>query len=96
MQCATVAKRQESRSPKTDTSEISKLTRAVFDMKAKIGIMLRVMTNAGISFDHVPNQRKTKEQAVIGKQRGESAGVPKKQNKPDKVAQRSHVHVSGK
>ena len=65
---------QESRCPKAESSDLSTLTQAIFNMKAKMGITRRAMTNAGISFDTSPNQRKPKEQAVNGKQDGKFAG----------------------
>ena len=47
-------------------------------MKAKMGIMRRAMTKAGISFDNVPNQCKQKEQAVNEKQKDKLAETAKK------------------
>ena len=43
------------------------------------------MTNAGISFDNAPNQRKPREQAAKGKQKSKFAVTAKKKNRTNKV-----------
>ena len=62
-------------------------------MKAEMGVMSRAMTNAGISFDNVPNQSKANEQAVNGMQKNKFDRAAKKNKRPYKVAQESMVPV---
>jgi hypothetical protein len=82
-------KNQQSRSSKPESSDISKLTQVVFDLKAEMGSMLKaMMTRAGISFDKSPNKQKPREQAANGKQKGKFAGTAKTKNRTDKTAQR--------
>ena len=67
-------KNQESRSPKPESSDISKLTQVVFDLKAEMGSMRKAMTRAGISFDKYPTEPRPREQTANGKLKGKFAG----------------------
>ena len=51
-------KNQDSKSPKPEPLDISKLMQLVFDMKAVMGSVRKAMTKAGISFDISPNKQK--------------------------------------
>ena len=65
-------KNQESRSPKEESSDISKPAQVVLDLKAEMGSMRKAMTRASISFDKSPNKPRPKEQldTTNGKQKG--------------------------
>ena len=86
-------KNQESRSPKPEPSDISKLKQVVFDLKAEMGSMRKAMARAGISFDKSPNMPRPRKQTANGKQKGKFAGKAKMKNKTNKVPQRSRVPV---
>ena len=73
-----------------------KLYQLVLDMKAEMGSMRKAMVEAGISFENVPNEQKTKHASDKGKQKNNFAGTAKKRNRKDKVAQRSLVAVAEK
>jgi hypothetical protein len=59
-------KNQESRSPKSGSSDYAKLTQLVLDMKAEMGIVHKAITKAGILFVESPNEQKPREQAANG------------------------------
>ena len=64
---------QESRPRRRESSILLKLTHMSFYMKAKMGIMRRVMINASVNTETAPNQRKPKEQTAIRKQKDKFA-----------------------
>ena len=81
-------KNQDTRSPEQSPSDFSKLIQVVFDMKAKMGCMRKVMTKAGISFQKSHNGPKPREQLANGMQKGKFAGTANTKNKANKSAQR--------
>ena len=54
----------DDKSPKHSGSDLARLIKAVFDMKAEMGCMRKALMNAGISVETFPTVQKTKEQFV--------------------------------
>ncbi len=66
------------------------------DMKAEMGSSRKAMIRSGISFDKLPNEQKQKDTSTNGRQKSNFAGMAKKRNRKDRVAQRSLVAVEEK
>ncbi len=54
-----------------------------------MGSMRKAMIRSGISFDKLQNKQKQKDTSTNGEQKSNFAGLAKKRNRKDKVAQRS-------
>jgi hypothetical protein len=68
----------QSRSPKSASTNVTMLTQLVLDMNAEIRSMSKAMMRSGISFDPIPQEQKPRERQAAGKQKGKFAGAAKK------------------
>ncbi len=66
------------------------------DRKAEMGSIHKAMIRSGISFDKLPNEQKQKDTSTNKRQKNNLAGMDKKRNRKDEVAQRCLVAVEEK